>query len=242
MEISALTDKGLVRESNQDNCAYGFFSDNAAWVIVCDGMGGAAGGNIASKSAVEIIKDEITNKFKEDMDKSSIRELLTKAVFKANKEIYSKSRENRDLHGMGTTSIVALLVGKSAYLASVGDSRAYLISDYEVYQITKDHSVVQELIDRGQLTEKQAKSHPRKNIITRALGVSNNVDIDYFEVKLKENNAVFICTDGFSNYVAKNKILQVMKYADFEDTAKQSIDLANQAGGEDNITVAIAKP
>lgn len=241
MKISTLSDKGLVRESNQDCCASGYFGENAAWVIVCDGMGGAAGGNIASQRAVDTIKSAITTKFTSDMSKNDIREMLTKAVFKANKEIHAESRDNKELKGMGTTAIVTLIIDDLAYLASVGDSRAYLISDYEVYQITKDHSVVQELIDRGQLTEKQAKIHPRKNIITRALGVSGNVDIDYFEIKLKAENSIFICTDGFSNYVAKSKILQVMKYADFEDVAKQSVDLANAAGGEDNITVAIIK-
>lgn len=239
MRISALTDKGLVRESNQDNCKFGHFSDGSAWVIVCDGMGGAAGGNIASDHCVDIVSKDITENFREDMGKNAIRDLLTGAVFRANKEIYRESRANKELRGMGTTVIVALAAGNAVHLASVGDSRAYLVSEYEVYQITKDHSVVQEMIDRGQLTERQAKIHPRKNIITRALGVSYNVDIDYFEVEMKEENSIFICTDGFSNYVAKNKILQIIKYTQFEDTAKQSVELANEAGGEDNITVAV---
>lgn len=239
IKVSILTDKGLVRDSNQDSCCLHKFSELSALVIICDGMGGAAGGNIASQSAVDTIYQKMRENFDNNMDSLGLKAILMDAVFAANKAIRDKAALDPTLRGMGTTVTAILIRNNVAHIVNVGDSRAYLVSDTGIYQITKDHSMVQEMLDRGQITETQAKMHPKKNIITRALGVSENIDVDYFELQVEKGNKIFACTDGFSNYIPEDKMLQVINNTEFNKIADTLVNLANEAGGEDNITVAV---
>ena len=236
MNIVSLTDIGLVRSSNQDNFKTSSISDSVAWAIVCDGMGGTNGGNIASKIAVDVISESIESNFN-NIDSDKIKDILVSAAYEANSVIYDKALSDENLTGMGTTLVAAIIQNNIIHLVNVGDSRAYLITKTEVTQITKDHSIVQDMVDHGEITLKEARNHPHKNIITRALGVDKFVDVDYYEVSFEKGNTLLMCTDGFSNYMENDKIFTLAKYTDFKFLAREAIALAKGAGGNDNITV-----
>ena len=184
MKIVAKTDKGLVRENNQDAYAVGELPGEVAWAVVCDGMGGAAGGNIASALAVKVISDKITSSYNEKMRDSSIKNLLDSAITAANIEVYDMAYSRPDLKGMGTTVVAVVVRDNVAHIAHAGDSRAYIVNKDGVEQITVDHSLVQNLVDRGEITKEEAEHHPNKNVITRALGVDKRIDVDFSEVDL----------------------------------------------------------
>lgn len=242
MRIAAKTDVGSVRQSNQDSYAAGEFENGVAWAVVCDGMGGNAGGNIASSAAVKTISERITSAYRENMTSSSIKNLLVTAVTNANFEIFDTAAANPELSGMGTTVVAAIMTKKVIYIAHAGDSRAYLITADEIKQITKDHSVVQELLDLGEITAEEAADHPRKNLITRALGVEEILKVDFTVQDIKGDETLLICTDGLTNEVAPDDIKQVFSEKPFEETADILVDMANENGGKDNITVvAIAR-
>lgn len=171
MRIVAKTDIGKVRSSNQDSYAAGEFQNGVAWVVVCDGMGGSAGGSIASSTAVKSISERITSGYRDGMTSSSIKNLLITAITNANYEIFDLASANSELKGMGTTVVAAIITHSAVYVAHAGDSRAYLVSKNEIRQITKDHSVVQDMVEKGEITPDEARRHPRKNLITRALRI-----------------------------------------------------------------------
>lgn len=237
MRIVAKTDIGRVRDSNQDSYAAGELPGGVAWAVVCDGMGGAAGGNVASSTAVKMISQQITAQYRDGMSGNSIRNMLASAVAAANVSIFDLARSNPELHGMGTTVVAAILSDHMARVAHVGDSRAYKISSEGLIQMTRDHSVVQELVETGRLTPDEAKAHPRKNIITRALGVDETVDIDFCEDRMEPDDVLLLCTDGLTNYLETDEIFQIAKNSGYYESAQQMVDLANQHGGGDNITV-----
>lgn len=237
MRIVAKTDIGRVRDSNQDSYAAGELPGGVAWAVVCDGMGGAAGGNVASSTAVKMISQQITAQYRDGMSGNSIRNMLASAVAAANVSIFDLARSNPELHGMGTTVVAAILSDHMARVAHVGDSRAYKISSEGLIQMTRDHSVVQELVETGRLTPDEAKAHPRKNIITRALGVDETVDIDFCEDRMEPDDVLLLCTDGLTNYLETDEIFQIAKSSGYYESAQQMVDLANQHGGGDNITV-----
>ena len=205
MKFVSKTDVGLRRESNQDFYAVGELNSSVAWAVVCDGMGGAAAGNVASEMAVEIISERIKSLYRDKMSLNSIRNMLVSAITAANIKVYSKSKSSSDFEGMGTTVVAAIVADNVVYVAHAGDSRAYLASD-KMCQLTKDHSVVQELIDRGTLAPEDALADPRKNIITRALGVGNDLRIDFAAEDMGENDVLVLCTDGLTNYVDEKTI------------------------------------
>ena len=163
MKIVAKTDKGLVRSSNQDAYAVGELPGEVAWAVVCDGMGGEAGGNIASALAVKVISEKITSAYNEKMRDASIKNLLDSAICAANIEVYDMAYSRPDLQGMGTTVVAVIVRDKTAFIAHAGDSRAYIVSDDTIQQITTDHSLVQNMVDRGEITAEQAQHHPKKN-------------------------------------------------------------------------------
>ena len=237
MQISSSSDIGKLRQTNQDFYNIEQLEDDLTWVAVCDGMGGASGGNIASASAVKVMSEFILNSVHGALSDEEFKENLLKSINYANEFIYSSSSNNPSLKGMGTTCVCAIINKNKAYLANVGDSRAYFISNDNIFQITKDHSIVQEMIDSGKITKDEAVNHPRKNIITRAIGVAENIEVDCYEFDLNKDDIIFICTDGFSNYASNEQILKLAKESEFEDLAKNAIDFANDAGGHDNITV-----
>ncbi len=242
MRISAKTDVGKVRPNNQDSYAAGEFQNGVTWVVVCDGMGGYRGGNIASSAAVKTISERITGSYRENMTSSSIKNLLVTSITNANFEIFDMASANEELKGMGTTVVAALITKKAIYIAHAGDSRAYLASDGKLRQITKDHSVVQELVDSGEITREQAMDHPQKNLITRALGVEEIVKVDFTVEDIKGDETLLICTDGLTNEVTEDEILRVLSEKPFEEVADTLVDMANENGGNDNITaVAITR-
>lgn len=240
MRIVAKTDIGTVRPNNQDSYAAGELPNSVAWAVVCDGMGGASGGNVASSTAVKIISERITSSYKEGMGYNSIKNILTSAIAAANIEVFDESRADEALSGMGTTVVAAIIADGSVYVAHAGDSRAYILSNGSLRQITKDHSFVQEMVDIGRLTPAEAKEDPRKNIITRALGVENELRVDFCEEFIDENDVVLICTDGLTNYVSDNEIISLTSDGKFNDFAERLVEKANQNGGGDNITVVTA--
>ena len=211
MKIVAKTDKGLVRENNQDAYAVGELPGEVAWAVVCDGMGGAAGGNIASALAVKVISDKITSSYNEKMRDSSIKNLLDSAITAANIEVYDMAYSRPDLKGMGTTVVAVVVRDNVAHIAHAGDSRAYLVNKDGVEQITVDHSLVQNLVDRGEITKEEAEHHPNKNVITRALGVDKRIDVDFSEIDMQENETLVLCTDGLSNCVNNSEMAEDIK-------------------------------
>lgn len=237
MKIVAKTDKGLVRENNQDAYAVGELPGEVAWAVVCDGMGGAAGGNIASALAVKVISDKITSSYNEKMRDSSIKNLLDSAITAANIEVYDMAYSRPDLTGMGTTVVAVVVRDNVAHIAHAGDSRAYIVNDDGVEQITVDHSLVQNLVDRGEITKEEAEHHPNKNVITRALGVDKRIDVDFSEVEMYENETLVLCTDGLSNCVNNAEMAEDIKDGQYYAFADRLVKRANKNGGNDNITV-----
>ena len=239
MKVCSKTDIGLVRQSNQDACNGGLFQDGSAWAVVCDGMGGAKGGNIASSMAVEQISAQMLSAYRPGMDGNSIKYLMTAAIFHANAVVYDMAKEHEDLRGMGTTVVAAVVANGTVHVAHAGDSRAYLISENGMKQLTTDHSMVQELVNNGDLTEQEARRHPQKNIITRALGVQPSIEVDYGEFAFSERSALLLCTDGLTNYADEGQICTLFKTMECKELAEKLVALAIEGGGGDNITVAI---
>jgi PPM family protein phosphatase len=241
LKVFSKSDVGLVRDSNQDACKSGVFSDDSAWVIVCDGMGGANGGNIASSIAVEKISQQILSSYHEGVTHNSIKNLIISSIFNANLAVHDKASNNALLSGMGTTVVAAVISQGVAHIAHAGDSRAYLITAQGIKQLTTDHSMVQEMIDNGDITEQQARKHPQKNIITRALGVDASIQVDYCENEFFSGDLLLICTDGLTNYVDAEQIYQLSTALDASSLTDKLVTLAKDDGGSDNITVAIVE-
>ena len=237
MRIVAKTDVGLKRSNNQDSYAAGELPGSVAWAVVCDGMGGAAGGNLASSTAVKLISERISASYRAGMSSSSIRNMLTSAISAANVSVYDISKANSELSGMGTTVVAAIVSDNSVCIAHAGDSRAYLLANGELRQLTKDHSVVQEMVDRGRLTPDEAKDDPRKNLITRALGVDEELRIDFCEEYIQNDDVLLICTDGLTNYIEPEEICELTSDGKFYEYAERLVNRANENGGGDNITV-----
>ena len=236
MEIYSRTDRGVVRHSNQDAERHGFFEDGSAWAVVCDGMGGANGGNVASGTAVDEISARLTANYTSDMSASKIRDMIARAVNAANIKVYIEAQEDISLRGMGTTVVVAIVRGDTAYIAHAGDSRVYLYAKGDLRQMTVDHSVVQVMVDRGELTEQEARVHPRRNLITRALGVKPRLDVDHCECPVEKGDILLLCSDGLSNYVEDREIFKILYKFKGGEAVDNLIDTANGHGGGDNVT------
>ncbi len=239
MRIVAKTDKGNVRDSNQDAYAVGEFSDEVVWSVVCDGMGGAAGGNLASALAVKVISDKINASYRNQMRDSSIKNMLDSALTAANIEVFDFAEAQPDLRGMGTTVVCEIVRDNQAYIVHAGDSRAYVINNGNIRQITTDHSMVQDLLLRGKITSEEAEHHPNKNIITRAVGVNKAIEIDFEQIDLEDDDTLLICTDGLSNYVSNDEMLELMSDGKHYAFADRLVKKANENGGGDNITVVV---
>lgn len=235
MQIHSKTDIGLKRHSNQDSVLTGSLDKDILFAIVCDGMGGAKAGNVASRIACEVISEYITRSYRAGMDSFDYEKMINNAIMSANLEIFDAASKDQELSGMGTTLVMAIIFKDRLIIAHVGDSRAYLANS-ELVQLTRDHSVVQTLVESGKITPNEAKVHPRKNIITRALGVEENVSADIGEFPFRENEVLLLCTDGLSGYAEADDIFKVLR-SNTESPQEELINLANNGGGGDNITV-----
>ncbi|MBQ9860239.1 MAG: Stp1/IreP family PP2C-type Ser/Thr phosphatase [Clostridia bacterium] len=238
MMVTGQTHLGLVRENNQDAMDYGTLSENAQYGVVCDGMGGANGGNIASEIAVGIIGSRIRDGFSAEQNGNWAEHRLESAMAAANIGVFDRAQQQPELSGMGTTVVAAITCGHTAYISHVGDSRLYLFRDDTLQQITRDHSVVQDMIESGQITEEQAKSHPRRHFITRALGVTDNESGEYDELELQAGDRLLLCTDGLTNMVDTGAMLQLLKQP-AKAAAEALVQAALDGGGTDNITVLL---
>ena len=240
MRVSYGSDVGLVRDNNQDSVYACQFSDTSGLFIVADGMGGYEGGELASSSAVTQISDFVKAQYRPDMPDDEIRELLQLSIKAAGQNIYATAQKKTELSGMGTTVVVCLVVGSKLYTASVGDSRCYIYTGKRLYQITTDHSLVADLVARGLISEEEAKMHPQKNVITRAVGSEERVLADIFVTDLCDDDIVLICSDGLHTMVDDEKIKCLL--ADYDESvADKLISAANKNGGKDNITVITIK-
>lgn len=236
MKAFSITNIGMQRKVNQD---YVYCSDEAIGslpnlYIVADGMGGHKAGDYASKCCVE----SIVRSIKEDTLKSPVS-ILEHAIQKANETVLEESKKNEEYEGMGTTVVAATIVKDTLHVGNIGDSRLYVIGD-KIEQITEDHSLVETMVRTGELMPEDARFHPNKNIITRALGTNKDVKADFFEVKLKEDDTVLLCSDGLSNMVEDTEIERIVKEKhNVEQTSEALVELANQNGGTDNIAIVM---
>lgn len=237
MKLVARTDVGLVRENNQDSYTTCELENGAVLAIVCDGMGGAAEGQLASMQAVKVIKERISERFTGGMSDLSLKSLMISAVESANKHIYDLSLSDEKYEGMGTTVVAALLTDSYVYIVHAGDSRAYKISDGNIFRLTRDHSVVQRMLENGEITPEEALDHPSKHIITRAIGVDSEIKTDFCQESFDDGDVIILCSDGLSNFVSDEKIAEILNSNNFYGFADKLVNLANQNGGADNITV-----
>lgn len=239
MYLSYNSDIGSVRAENQDKICAGFLYDDVSLVVVCDGMGGAASGAVASDIAANEIYRRVSEGYRKDMKPQSVKSLLETAVHAANAIVYEKSCEDIEKNGMGTTCVAALVAGKHAYIINVGDSRAYLMNSIGIRQITEDHTYVAMLYKHGEITYEEMLNHRMRNIITRAVGVEPKVEPDFFELEEDGNFAVFLCTDGLYQYCQEQIIYDTVFNKDLDKGVSDLIDHCNNCGGKDNISAAV---
>lgn len=242
MNVWGITDKGIVRQQNQDTY-YSYCDDvrGRALLLVCDGMGGANAGNVASSVAVDVFVEAAKQICKEDAE-PNLQELMRHAFQTANSRVFEMSNSNMEYAGMGTTLVGAAISGDDTVVINAGDSRAYQISGGELRQITRDHSVVEDMIARGDITREASVHHPRKNLITRALGTTQNISCDVFEPDLKPGDYLLLCSDGLSNIVTDQEMLhEVTHSVTLEDACCNLFNLAMMRGAPDNVTVVLFK-
>ena len=239
MKSYCITDVGQKKETNQD---FVYRSDEPVGnlpnlYIVADGMGGHKAGDYASHYMAETLIESVT----EDEEKNPIK-IIRKAIEQANEKVLEKSLSDEELAGMGTTIVVATVIGHYLYVANVGDSRLYLITD-KITQITKDHSLVEEMVRIGEINREQARNHPDKNIITRAVGIEKKVKIDFFDMRLEKGDLILMCSDGLSNMLEDSQIEKIIKKGgELSEIAGELVEQANQNGGKDNIAVILIEP
>ncbi len=240
MRSYCLTDVGVKRNMNQD---FVYASDQPVGnlsnlYIVADGMGGHNAGDLASRYTVEVMVDYI-----EGASETRPIPLLEEAIEAANRKVLERAMEDKQLEGMGTTVVAATVQDDCLYVANVGDSRLYLLDGSSIEQITKDHSLVEEMVRSGQIGREEARNHPEKNVITRAVGVKSRLRIDFFDIALYEGDRFLLCSDGLTNMVEDEDIFEMVKReTSLERAAHRLVVLANRNGGKDNISVVLAEP
>lgn len=239
MYTVGITDVGRMRSNNQDTCRFGVFQDGAAWTVVCDGMGGVNGGNIASSLACNKIVEVFEAEYRSDMDGVSLRAMMNNAIQLGNEAVLQRAQEDPALHGMGTTVVAAIACGGALHVMHVGDSRCYLKNELGVKQITTDHSFVQQLVESGAITAEEARVHPQRNLITRVVGVHENLECDYGCFNFVPGDIAVSCTDGLSNYFESDTLQFFTENYEKDALAQELVDFANNQGGSDNITVAL---
>lgn len=237
MEAWGLTDVGNVRSQNQDAFRIVELGKDALLAVVCDGMGGAKSGNVASRLASEVFSEEVKRSFSADLTPDEAEQMLRAAAKLANISVFEQSQLSEDYAGMGTTLVAALTYPRATLVLNIGDSRAYLINADGVQCITRDHSVVEMMVQRGELTPEQAKTHPSKNLITRAVGTEEMVFSDVFRVETEPEDCILLCSDGLSNQMADQEILfEVVHGARLDDCCRRLLEIAKNRGAPDNVT------
>lgn len=200
-------------------------------------MGGENAGEVASALAVGIIAENAVKKFRRDADTDTLKGILLSAISSANTAIFDKASSAAEFSGMGTTVVAAFITGNSAIIAHAGDSRAYLSDGDGIIRLTKDHSLVSEMVERGLISPEEAENHPDKNLITRALGVQSFIDVDFTESELPDGKTLLLCSDGLVNFVPDEEIQKIIQTAPCRDVSRLLVEKANENGGGDNITV-----
>lgn len=237
----ASSDIGKAREINQDYYSIPKPEDNLQLFILADGMGGYNGGEVASSLATTSAKSYIENNFdKIEKSKEAILELIKNAIEYANMVVFEKSKQEPNLEGMGTTLDICFIYNNKVYIGHVGDSRVYRIRGEIIRKLTKDHSYVQQLVEDGKITREEAEHHPKKNMLLKALGCTAYVEPDLRARNMENGDILLMCSDGLTNMVEEKEIYRVIK-ENPETAAKVLVDLANEAGGYDNITAVIIK-
>jgi len=245
MEFWGITDSGKVREHNQD--VFKMLTNDGgdvAVLVVCDGMGGANAGNIASELAADAFinfmgsrLDDIENKTQSD-----IAVMMVDAVLAANTDVYEKSLQDEELEGMGTTMTAAVSIDDLVVVVNIGDSRLYHVANGKIKQITRDHSVVEDMIEKGEITRNEARRHPSRNLITRALGTGYYEPPDVFFLKINSGDAIVLCSDGLTGVVTDNEIqFEIMRGTPVREICDMLVDMALIRGAPDNVTVVILK-
>ena len=243
MKAFGITHRGVVREENQDcfrlEIAPG---GELLTAVLCDGMGGAQAGGVASNMAADAFMSHAANSLDDSSTASDMSDILSDAVNYANIKVYDRSFSDFSCMGMGSTLVAVLMNGKRTSVVNVGDSRAYFINKGKIQQITQDHSLVEEMVAKGMITEAEARVHPKKNVITRAVGVEATVRCDVFDVKAIAGSKLLLCSDGLSNMLTNEDILSVLESKDdIEEAAKVLLGLALGRGAPDNVTILIAQ-
>ena len=243
MNAFGITDRGVVRKENQDCFRYELIAkDEILCAVLCDGMGGAQAGSLASAMAADTFMSHASYSLDSSSDASDMQRILVEAVNYANIKVYDRSFADFSCMGMGCTLVAALINSKRCLIANVGDSRAYLIGKGSIQQISRDHSYVEELLAKGQIKPEQVKNHPQKNIITRAIGVEASVKCDIFDLKLASGSRILLCSDGLSNMLTDKEILDISQaYPEAADACNALLSLALKRGAPDNVTVFIAQ-
>ena len=237
MQYWGLTDPGCVRSQNQDAYQMVQLDRGTVLCVVCDGMGGAKSGNVASSLAVDVFVEEIRRTWTSNMDDEKIDRMLEAAVKLTNFTVFDQAQQFEEFNGMGTTLVAALIRNRSATVVNVGDSRAYSVTRDGIRQLTVDHSLGQMMVQRGELTPEQAKTYPGKNFITRAIGTESVVECDLFRLDVERGDAIFLCTDGVTNIVDEQEILfEVVHGVNKQYCCQHLLDIAKSRGAPDNVT------
>ena len=237
MHSWGLTDPGCVRPQNQDAFHMEQLDRNTLLCIVCDGMGGAKSGNIASSLAVDVFVQEVRRSWTSQMNQEKINQMLHSAAKLANFTVYDQAQQFEEFDGMGTTLVAVLLHNRHATVAHVGDSRAYRVNNDGIWQITRDHSLVQMMVERGELTQEMARTYPGKNFITRAIGTEPIVVCDVTNLELAKGEFLVLCSDGLSNMLDDQEILfEVVHGVNKQDCCQRLLEIAKNRGAPDNVT------
>lgn len=241
MQIWGLTDPGNIRSQNQDAYNIVEFGHDRALMIVCDGMGGAKSGNVASSMAAEAFVAEARRSQRLALSVERVKQILLGALELANKAVYEHAKLCDEYSGMGTTLVAAFLLKNTAVVINVGDSRAYHFSAQGVHQVTRDHSIVELMVQRGELTPEQAKTYPGKNLITRAVGTEPEVEGDLYVQELHKDDCLLLCSDGLSNEMDDQEILFEVVHGMKKSTCcERLLSIAKNRGAPDNVTVVLA--
>lgn len=242
MQYWGITDPGCVRAQNQDTFKMEELGRNAVLCVVCDGMGGAKSGNVASSLAAEVFVDEIRRTWMDDMVQAEIDQMLQAAVKLANFTVLDQGRQFEEFSGMGTTLVAALVKDQEATVVNVGDSRCYRINEGGIQKVTIDHSLVEMMVLRGELTPEEAKNYPGKNYITRAIGTETVSESDLFHLDLERRDCLLLCSDGLSNVIDDQEILfEVVHGEEKENCCKQLLEIAKTRGAPDNVTCVLVQ-